>query len=154
MFKPDGETISVPFGVRFDSSPGVADIRLAFPGTMNNGSRTDIGLNDRPDRRFDVIWADGTTQGGKLSIRVGETQSQWVAKDYTDKPWGLLRLLREGKASRVDDMSFVVQWQFEAMVAGRRLSYDIKLTIVGREADYPLKEKYFAGFMPPLKTGP
>ncbi|MCC6572568.1 MAG: type VI secretion system membrane subunit TssM [Planctomycetes bacterium] len=151
MFKPDTEAFNVPFTVKFDGSKGVADIRLGFPGMMYNGNKLDIGLNDRESRRFEPVWTDGPGQGAKLSIRVGD--NQWVVKDYTDKAWGLLRLLREGKPTGVDQVSFVNTWMFQTLVAGKEQTFDVKLTFTCKEAESPLKEKYFAGFLPPAKIG-
>ncbi|MCO5169790.1 MAG: type VI secretion system membrane subunit TssM [Planctomycetes bacterium] len=139
LFPPGKEALAVALQVKLVKRPGVRNLRL----TLGDDA---FAENERPDHRKEMTW--GTKPGAKLAIQA-TNQPEWIQRDFSSSPWGLLRLLDAGTLdpTKTSGRTYCYTWSFE--VGGEQRLAEVELEAAREEARPVLARALFADLEAP-----
>ncbi len=124
FFADGSETLATSCIVTLEPREGLKDIAFAMGGQR-------LKLYDRPDRRAQLSWKQGEPAGSKLSIQLAN--GRWLLKEQPGAAFGILRLLREGKAEARPAGGTRLTWSFDAPDLGKAYNASLVLESPGLE---------------------
>ena len=90
--------------LQLEGRGGIKDMRIA-------SGKQSFRLADRQDNTYDIAIRQDEPAGASLRVQLA-VNDEWKTKDYGAKPWGLLRLLRDGKPQVQADRRWKLIWRF------------------------------------------
>ena len=110
LFAGNSETVQAPFTLTLIQREGIEDI--AF-GIGSQGCT----LYQRPDFTYTLALRQNEPPTVKVAIRI--LKGQWRPQEFSQQPWGLLRLLRAGTPTLQDKGGYLLTWPFETAINGK-----------------------------------
>ena len=137
-------TITCPFTLTLMQREGVKDVRVVVGGEA-------FGLYDRPDKRGKFIWKENGDTGAKLSVNV--VGDQWLTRDLTASPWGLIRLLRDGQPIIRAEGGQTCTWQFAGTGVGKDVTFNASAVLEANGLERLIPADFFGTLVCPERVG-
>lgn len=125
LFSDESGSVDVPFSIRLVGGTSIVGFQLETGGAT---------IDSRGDNFVMARWTPKFSGAHLAAKKLGERPTRQPEADYSDSPWGLLRMLSHGTYSGETDGMH--EWHFEVTGDGSRrrsLEGDVQIKLLGKQ---------------------